>query len=46
MNLAEERDVLVRSDERKTSGQLAAYRAENNAASIDGLPALNPVTAG
>lgn len=46
MNLAEERDMLVRSDERKTSGQLAAYRAENNAASIDGLPALNPVTAG
>lgn len=46
MNLAGERDVLVRSDERKTPEQLAAYRAENNAASIDDLPALNPVTAG
>ena len=43
MNLVEERDVLVRSDERKTAGQLAAYRAENNAVSIDGIPALSPV---
>ena len=42
MNLVQERDVLVRSDERKTAGQLAAYRAKNNGVSIDGLPALSP----
>jgi hypothetical protein len=45
MELAEERDVLVRSDERKTPDQIAAYRAEKNAVSIDGLPALDPVGA-
>lgn len=27
---------------RKSDGELAAYRAEKNAASIDGLPALDP----
>jgi hypothetical protein len=43
MTLAEERDVLVRSDERKSSAQLDEYRAEKNAVSIDGLPALDPV---
>jgi Pyridoxamine 5'-phosphate oxidase len=41
MELAHERDVLVRHDERKTPAELAAYRAEKNAVSIDGLPALS-----
>jgi hypothetical protein len=41
MELAQERDVLVRHDERKTPAELAAYRAEKNAVSIDGLPALD-----
>ena len=41
MELKRERDVLARSDERKTAEQLAAYRARHNAASIDGLPALD-----
>jgi len=40
MKLAHERDVLARSDKKKSARQLAAYRAEHNAASIDGLPAL------
>ena len=40
MELTRERDVLVRHDEKKSAGQLAAYRAEKNAVSIDGLPAL------
>jgi hypothetical protein len=40
MELAQERDVLVRSDQKKSAAQLAAYRAEKNAVSIDGLPAL------
>ena len=40
MELAQERDLLVRSDEKKSAGQLDAYRAEKNAVSIDGLPAL------
>lgn len=43
MELKEERAVLARSDERKTAEQLAAYRADKNAVSIDGLPALDPV---
>jgi hypothetical protein len=42
MDLVQERDVLVRHDERKTPAELAAYRAEKNAVSIDGLPALSP----
>lgn len=41
MRLEAERDVLARSDERKSAEELAAYRAEMNAASIDGLPALS-----
>jgi|SRR5215472_13381550 len=41
MELAQERDLLVRHDERKTPAELAAYRAEKNAVSIDGLPALS-----
>jgi Pyridoxamine 5'-phosphate oxidase len=40
MELTQERDVLVRHDEKKSAAQLAAYRAEKNAVSIDGLPAL------
>jgi hypothetical protein len=40
MDLLEERDLLVRWAERKTPEQLAAYRAEKNEVSIDGLPAL------
>ena len=49
MELAQERDLLVRHDERKTAAELAAYRAQKNAVSIDGLPALSaelPVTPG
>jgi len=41
MELAQERDLLVRHDERKTAAELAAYRAQKNAVSIDGLPALS-----
>jgi hypothetical protein len=40
MELTSERDLLARNAERQTLEELAAYRAENNAASIDGLPAL------
>src|ERR1022692_101845 len=40
MGLAEERDMLTRWAERKRPGQLAAYRDERNAVSIDGLPSL------
>ena len=42
MTLTQERDVLARSDERKSTDELEAYRAEKNAVSIDGLPALSP----
>jgi hypothetical protein len=41
MELAAERDVLARSDQKKTAAQLAAYRAEKNSVSIDGLPSLS-----
>jgi len=41
MELTRERDVLVRYDEKKSAAQLSAYRAEKNAVSIDGLPALD-----
>lgn len=41
MELVGERDVLAKSDERKSAEQLDAYRAEKNAISIDGLPALD-----
>jgi hypothetical protein len=40
MELAQERDTLTRWSDRRTPEQLAAYRAELNAVSIDGLPAL------
>jgi hypothetical protein len=40
MELTEERDLLARMAERQSPDELAAYRAKNNAASIDGLPAL------
>jgi hypothetical protein len=41
MELVDERDVLVRHDQRKTPDELSAYRAEKNTVSIDGLPALS-----
>jgi hypothetical protein len=41
MELTGERDVLARHDQKKSAAQLAAYRAEKNAVSIDGLPALD-----
>jgi len=40
MSLASERDVLDRWAEKKTAAELVAYRADKNAVSIDGLPAL------
>jgi hypothetical protein len=40
MELKQERDVLDRWAEKKTAAELADYRAERNAVSIDGLPAL------
>jgi hypothetical protein len=50
MELAQERDLLLRHNEKKSAAQLDAYRAEKNAMSIDGLPALDtrnaPSTAG
>ncbi|HEY2081000.1 MAG TPA: hypothetical protein VGH53_32120, partial [Streptosporangiaceae bacterium] len=47
MELTRERDVLAKHDEKKSAAQLAAYRAEKNAVSIDGLPALDaPDSAG
>lgn len=44
MALEGERDVLARSDERKSAEELAAYRAKMNATSIDGLPSLSAQT--
>ena len=44
MELASERDVLTRWAEKKTPAELADYRAEKNAESIDGLPALDLIT--
>ncbi len=41
MQLTEERDLLTRWYENKTPADLDAYRAEKNAVSIDGLPALD-----
>jgi hypothetical protein len=41
MELVAERDVLTRWADGKSTGELAAYRAANNAVSIDGLPALD-----
>jgi hypothetical protein len=40
MELTGERDLLTRLAERQSPEELAAYRAEKNACSIDGLPAL------
>jgi hypothetical protein len=42
MELVAERDLLDAWAGRKTADELEAYRAEKNAASIDGLPALDP----
>jgi hypothetical protein len=41
MELTSERDLLARNAERQSLEELTAYRAEYNAASIDGLPALS-----
>jgi hypothetical protein len=46
MDLVHERDVLARWAERKSPGDLAAYRVKNNSRSIDGLPALTPSSSG
>ena len=43
MELVGERDLLRLSAEKKGPTALATYRAENNAASIDGLPGMPPV---
>jgi hypothetical protein len=40
MELTEERDLLAQNAGRQSLEELAAYRAEHNAVSIDGLPAL------
>ncbi len=40
MELTSERDLLARNAERQSSEEIAAYQAEKNAVSIDGLPAL------
>jgi hypothetical protein len=40
MELCEERDLLAQWTSRKSAGQLDDYRAEKNALSIDGLPAI------
>jgi len=42
MELTEERDLLAQSAAQQSLDELAEYRAENNAVSIDGLPALGP----
>jgi hypothetical protein len=41
MELTEERDLLAELAEEKSLDELAEYRAEKNAVSIDGLPALS-----
>jgi Pyridoxamine 5'-phosphate oxidase len=40
MEVKAERDVLDRWAQKKSATELSAYRADRNAASIDGLPAL------
>ena len=40
MEVTAERDVLDRWAQKKSAAELSAYRAERNAVSIDGLPAL------
>ncbi|HUK72167.1 MAG TPA: pyridoxamine 5'-phosphate oxidase family protein [Streptosporangiaceae bacterium] len=42
MDLREERDLLNRWSDKKTADGLVRYRAERNALSIDGLPAITP----
>lgn len=42
MQFVDERDQLDRWTDRKSDTELAAYRSEQNSASIDGLPALPP----
>jgi len=44
LELVDERDVLTRWAEKKTPAELADYRAEKNAASIDGLPAIDLIS--
>jgi hypothetical protein len=44
LELVDERDVLTRWAEKKTPAELADYRAEKNAASIDGLAALDLIS--
>jgi hypothetical protein len=41
MELRHERDVLDQWTDKKSAAELAAYRAEKNGVSIDGLPALS-----
>jgi hypothetical protein len=41
MDLVTERDVLDRWAERKSAGELVAYREKKNSSSIDGLPAFS-----
>jgi hypothetical protein len=41
MELSHERDLLSESNGRKSAGELETYRAEKNAVSIDGIPALS-----
>ena len=41
MEVKDERDVLDRYNAKKSAAEQAAYRAEKNAVSIDGLPALS-----
>ncbi len=43
MELVSERDVLTRWADARSADELAAYRAEKNQVSIDGLPALAEV---
>jgi hypothetical protein len=42
MSLVGERPTLDQVNGRKGEGTLAAYRAEKNAVSLDGLPGLDP----
>ncbi len=45
MELVSERDLLRLSAQKKGTEQMAAYRAEKNASSIDGLPGLPDASA-
>jgi hypothetical protein len=42
MELTEERELLAQSAAQQSLAELAEYRAQKNAVSIDGLPALGP----